>query len=56
MEGMRNKYKILVWKPEGQRSLGRHRRRWEDNIRMDLSEIRWAGMDWIHLAQDSVQW
>jgi hypothetical protein len=37
---------------EGKRPLGRTRRRWEDNIRMDLREIRWGGMDWIDLAQD----
>jgi hypothetical protein len=42
-------------KPEGNRPLGRPRRRWEDNIKMDLREIGWAGMDWIHLAQDRDQ-
>jgi hypothetical protein len=52
---MRNAYKILVRRPEGKRSLGRHRHRWEDNIRMDLREIGWEGMDWIHLAQDRDQ-
>jgi hypothetical protein len=40
----------LVGKPEGKRSLGRPRRRGEDNIRMDLGEIGWKGVDWIHLA------
>jgi hypothetical protein len=45
-----------VGKPEGKRPLGIPRRRWEDNIRMDLREIRWAGMDWIDLAQDTDQW
>jgi hypothetical protein len=40
------------WKPEGKRSLGRPRHRWEDNIRMDLREILGEGVDWIHLAQD----
>jgi hypothetical protein len=44
-----------VGKPEGKKPLRRLRRRWEDNIRIDLSEIRWGGMDWIHLAQDKDQ-
>jgi hypothetical protein len=43
---------ILVGKPEGKRLLGSPRRRWEDNIRMNLREIGWGGMDWIDLAQD----
>jgi hypothetical protein len=46
----------LVGKPEGKRPLGRSRHRWEDNIRMDLREIGWSGMDWIDLAQDRDQW
>jgi hypothetical protein len=49
-------YRILVGKPEGKRPLGRPRRSWEDNIRMDLREIGWGGMDWIDLAQDRDQW
>jgi hypothetical protein len=48
----RNTYRILV----GKRPLGRPRCRWEDNIRMDLREIGWGGMDWIDLAQDTDQW
>jgi hypothetical protein len=52
----RNAYRILVDKPEGKRPLGRLTRRWEDNIKMDLREIGWGGMDWIDLAQDSDQW
>jgi hypothetical protein len=52
----RNAYRILVGKPEGKRPLGRPRRRWEDNIKMDLREIGWGGMEWIHVAQDSDQW
>jgi hypothetical protein len=52
----RNAYRILVGKPEGKRPLGRHRRRWENNIRMDLREIGWSGMDWIDMAQDRDQW
>jgi hypothetical protein len=45
-----------VGKPEGKRPLGRPRRRWVDNIKMDLREIGWYGMDWIDLAQNGVQW
>jgi hypothetical protein len=41
---------------KGKRPLGRSRRRWEDNIRTDLTEIKWKGMDWIHLAHDRQQW
>jgi hypothetical protein len=52
----RNAYRILVGKPEGNRPLGRPRRRWEDNINMDLREIGWSGMDWIDLAEDGDQW
>jgi hypothetical protein len=48
----RNAYRILVGKPEGKRPLGRPRRTWVDNIKMDLREIRWDGMDMIDLAQD----
>jgi hypothetical protein len=51
-----NAYKILVGKPERKRSLGRSRCRWEDNIRVDLKEIAWEGVDWIHLAQDRDRW
>jgi hypothetical protein len=47
----RNAYSILVRKSEGKRPLGRPRRRWENNIRMDLREIGWGGMDWIYLAR-----
>jgi hypothetical protein len=52
----RNAYRILVGNPEGKRALGRPRRRWVDNIKMDLREIGWDGMDWIYLAQDRDQW
>jgi hypothetical protein len=51
----RNAYRILVGKPEGKRPLGRPRRRWDDNIKMNLREIGWGGMDWIDLAQDRDQ-
>jgi hypothetical protein len=52
----RGAYRALVGKPEGRRPLGRPRRRWEDNIKMDLREIGWGGMDWINLAQDRDRW
>jgi hypothetical protein len=45
-----------VGKPEVKRPLGRPRRRWVDNIKMELREIGWGGMDWIDLAQDRDQW
>jgi hypothetical protein len=56
MEAKRNKYRILVGKPEGKRPLGRPRRRWVDNIKMDLREIGWCGADWTDLSQDRDQW
>jgi hypothetical protein len=49
-------YRILVGRPEGRRPLGRPRHRWEDNIKMDLQEVGWEGMDWIELAQDTDRW
>jgi hypothetical protein len=49
-------YKVLVWKADGKRSLGRPRRRWEDNIKKDLQEVGWGYMDWIVLAQDMDKW
>ena len=45
-------YRVLVGNPEEKRPLGRPRRRWEDNIKMDLQEVRCGGMNWIELAQD----
>jgi hypothetical protein len=48
----RDVYRLLVGKPEGKRPLGRPRRRWIDNIKMDLLEIGLNGADWIGLAQD----
>jgi hypothetical protein len=50
MGGMRNAYSILVGKPEGKTSLGRPGCGWEDNVRLDLREIGWECVDWIHLA------
>ena len=47
----RGLYRVLVGKPEGKRPLGRPRHRWEDNIQIDLQEVRCGGMDWIELAQ-----
>jgi hypothetical protein len=52
----RKPYRILVEKPEGKRPLGRPRRRWVDNVKMDLREIGWDGTDWIDLVQDRDQW
>jgi hypothetical protein len=48
-------YRVLVGKPEGKRPLGRHRRRWEDNINLDLREIGIDGVNWIRLDHDRVQ-
>jgi hypothetical protein len=52
----RNAYRIVVGKQECMRPLGRPRHRWVDNIKLDLREIEWSGMDWIDLAQDRDQW
>jgi hypothetical protein len=52
----RGAYRALVGKPEVRRPLGRPRRRWEDNIKMDLREVGWGGMVWINLAQDRDRW
>jgi hypothetical protein len=49
-------YRVLVGRPEGKRPLGRPRRRWQDNIKMDLREVGIDGANWIRLAQDRVQW
>ena len=49
-------YRVLVGKPEGKRPLGRHRRRWEDNIKVDLQEAGCGGMDLIELVQDRDRW
>jgi len=53
---IRGVYRALVGKPEIKSPLGRPRRRWEDNIKMDLQEVGCGGMDWIQLAQDSDRW
>jgi hypothetical protein len=52
----RNVYRLFVGKPEGKRSLGRPKRGWLDNIRMDLADVGWGGVDWIGLAQDRDKW
>ena len=52
----RGVYRVLVGKPELEGPLGRPRRRWEDNIKMDLQEVGCGGMDWIELAQDRDKW
>jgi hypothetical protein len=52
----RGVYRILVGKPKGKRQLGRHRCRWEDNIKTDLQEVGCEGMDWIEPAQGSEGW
>ena len=56
MEEGRVVYKVLVGKPEGKRPLGRPRRRWEDNIKMDLQEVGRDGGDWMEFAQDRDRW
>jgi len=52
----RGVYRILIGKPEGKRPHGRPRRRWEDNIKMDLQEVGCGGIDWIELAVDRNKW
>ena len=56
MEEGRGVHKVLVWRPEGKRPLGRPRRRWEDNIKMDLEEVGGVCGDWMELAQDREWW
>ena len=56
MGARRGAYRVLVGKPEGKRTLGRPRHRWEDNIKMYLEEVGWKGMEWIDLAQDRDRW
>ena len=52
----RGVYRVLVGKPEEERPFGRPRRRWQDNIKMDLQEVGCGGMDWFELAQDRYRW
>jgi hypothetical protein len=52
----RGLHRVLVGKPEGKRPLGRRRRRWEDNIKMDLQEVEGSRVDWMELVQDRNRW
>jgi len=52
----RGVYRVLVGKPEGKRPLGRPKLRWEDNIKINLKEVGYGGMDWLELAQDKDRW
>jgi hypothetical protein len=52
----RGAYRVLVGRPERRRPIGRPRRRWEDNIKMNIQEVEWGGMDWIDMAQDRDRW
>jgi hypothetical protein len=52
----KNVYRLLMGKPEGSRPLGRPRRKWVDNIMMDLGEVAWCDVDWTGLAQDRKRW
>jgi hypothetical protein len=56
MGDRRGVYRILLRKPEGKRPLGRPRLRWENNIKMDIQEVGFGGMDWMELAQDTDRW
>lgn len=54
--GKEKSIRVLVKKPEGKRPSGRPRLKWKDNIKMDLHETGWKGVDWFHLAQDRDKW
>ena len=56
MRGRRGVYRVLVVKPEGKRPLGGPRHRWEDNIKKDIQEVGYGGMDWIEMVQNSDRW
>jgi hypothetical protein len=56
MRGGRGFYRVLVGRPEGKRPLGKPRRRWKDNIKIDLREVGIDGANWIQLVQDRVRW
>jgi hypothetical protein len=56
LEEMRNANRVLVGKPEWKRPRGKTRPRWEDNIRMDLTEVGWEGANWMNLVQDRDNW
>jgi hypothetical protein len=56
MRERRGAYRALVGKHEERRPIGKPRRRWEDNIKIDLREVGWGGADWLNLAQDRDRW
>ena len=56
MEERKSAYRVLVGKPVGRRLLGRPKRRWADNINVDLMEVGWEGEDWVGLVQDGDSW
>jgi hypothetical protein len=56
VEERKNVYRVLVRNPEGKRPVGTRRHKWDDDIKVDLREIVWGGMDWIDLAEDRDQW
>jgi hypothetical protein len=56
MVAKRNTYRLFVGNPKGKRPLQRPRCKWEDNIKMDHTDIEWGGMDWVDLDQDWDQW
>jgi hypothetical protein len=56
MRERRNGYRLLVGRSEGKRAVDRPRRRWVNNIKMDLGDREWVVMDWIYMAQDRAQW
>jgi hypothetical protein len=56
MRERRGIYRVLMGKPEGKRPLGRHKHRWEDNIKTDFQEVGCGDIDWIELAQDRDRW
>ena len=56
MGDRRGAYRVLVGRPDRKRPIGRPRRRWDDNIKTDLQEVEWGGMDWITVTQDRDRW
>ena len=56
MGDRRGAYRVLVGRPDRKRPIGRPRRRWDDNIKTDLQEVEWGGMEWITVTQDRDRW